>query len=324
MPQTVTLVLLLASEPTRSERALLDAYAQKQHAAFVAPAPTPPPVYAPYRADRVLAIEGRIDEARTFASSLDEERALELLAAIEQDLLQHPELPQAAWLMAERHTLTASVRRAQPDGARDAEELVRRARVLEGPRAPAFGETAAEASRVDDSVRVHFPELAARDVLEVDGVKSGATLALAPGEHHVRVLRNGELLFAGWSALGGAAEARLGVRPLTPCSAEDLFGIDARAASPGVPPGVHCASFVVARRRGRQLEVAACQRRACRPFEPLLPERAEARTFPPWAAIALAGVAAAGVTSLVLWSTGALDREEPPAQREFVYRGLGP
>src|SRR5688572_29954628 len=165
----------------------------------------------------VIAIEGTNDEARTFASSLDEARALELLAAIERDLLQHPELPQAAWLMAERHRVTAAVRREQPDGARDAEELARRARVLEGERAAAFGEAGVDEASPPATVHVRFPELGPRDVLEIDGVRGGASVSIVPGEHQLRVLRNGELVWAGWPSLGSTPEARLGLRPVLAC-----------------------------------------------------------------------------------------------------------
>jgi hypothetical protein len=321
MAQTVTLLLLLAGEPTRAERSLLDSYALKRNLNWVAPAPTPAPAYPKYRADQVLALEGRLDEARTFALSLDEARALELLAAIERELLQHPELPQAAWLMAERHRLTASVRAAQADGAAEAGELLRRARVLEGARALSYGEAAAEAREVGAPVRVRFPELGPRDVLEVDGVRGGEPVVLEPGDHHVRVLRNAELVWAGWPKLGGTEDARLGLRPVLACSAEDLLGVEAKGTRPQVPPGVTCTTFVVARRVGQKLEVAECRARACGTFMALVPARAEARPFPAWASIALASVAAIGATSLILWNAGAFDPEQPPPRTEFVYRG---
>ncbi|HEY3498938.1 MAG TPA: hypothetical protein VGK73_29810 [Polyangiaceae bacterium] len=322
MAQTVTLLLLLSGEPTRGERGLLESYARRHAVTLVAPAPTPGPAYPPYGADRVLALEGRIDEARTSASSLDEARALELLAAIERELLQHPELPQAAWLMAERHRLAASVRREQPDGTREAEELARRARVLEGARAPAFGE--AEIGTLSDSapVNVRFPELGPRDLLEVDGVTGSPSVSILPGEHQLRVLRNGELVWAGWPALGGTPEVRLGIRPVIACGSEDLAGVESGASTPRVPAGVLCSRFFVARRKGRALEVSECRGRACGAFVALAPIRAEARPFPTWATVALAGVAAVGVTSLVLWGAGAFDRDEPAEQQRFVYRGV--
>jgi hypothetical protein len=324
MAQTVTLLLLFAAEPTRGERALLDRYESEQQVQLVAPAPTPPSVFPPYEREQALAIEGRLDEARTFASSLDEKRALELLAAIERDLLQHPELPQAAWLMAERHRLAASVRRAQADGARDAEELSARARVLEGARAAAFGEAETEVPAPAAAVEVRFSELGPRDVLELDGVKSGSRTSLVPGDHQVRVLRNAEVVWAGWSRLGATPEARLGIRPVLACSVEDLSGLEGRGASPIAPAGVACPRYVVARRAGQTLEVAACRGQACGPFVPLVAPRSEPRRFPVWATIAIAGAATVGVTSLVLWGAGAFDRDEPAPRTDFIYRGLGP
>jgi hypothetical protein len=105
------------------------------------------------------------------------------------------------------------------------------------------------------------------------------------------------------------------------CSAEDLAGVTAKGPTPQIPAGVACATFVVARRVGKVLEVAECRARACGTFTALVPARAEARPFPAWASIALASVAAIGATSLILWNAGAFDREQPPPRTEFVYRG---
>src|SRR5262245_20998612 len=138
MNQTVTLLLLLSGgDATPAERQALATFQRREKVTLVrvAASPSAPPASPGDSETVVNRIEAAIDEAQTLAASLDEERALELLAGVERELLAHPELPQAAWLMAERHQATAAIRRKQPGGAEEASRLVESARALEGPRA---------------------------------------------------------------------------------------------------------------------------------------------------------------------------------------------
>src|SRR5262245_3162587 len=139
MNQTVTLLLLLSGgDATPAERQALATFQKREkvvvsHVAVGAQsrlsggAPAPPG----YAREVVDKIEASLDEAQTLAASLDEERALELLDGVERELLAHPELPQAAWLMAEHHHVTAAIRRRQPGGAEEGARLVASARALE-------------------------------------------------------------------------------------------------------------------------------------------------------------------------------------------------
>src|SRR3954462_4042324 len=183
MTQTATLLLLLAGAPTPGERQLLADFARQNHVAFVAPAPTPASSFARDPSELGLDLEGRLDEARTLASSLDEEHALALLDAVERDLSKHPELPQAAWLLAGHHRIEAEVRREEPDSSARVTELTLAADALEGPRALAFGAAndapSAPAARKSVAVR----DLAARDSLEIDGQRGGAERLVLPGVH---------------------------------------------------------------------------------------------------------------------------------------------
>ena len=322
MTQTATLLLLLAGEPTKHEQALLADFARRKHVAFVAPAPTPVALYPAYRSELVLDIEGRLDEARTLASSLDEERALALLASIERDIVDHPELPQAAWLLAEHHRIAADVRAGDEDGARQAGELSRAAVVLEGPRAPAFGASAERPEAAEPNVRVRVKDLGPRDELELDGERGGSERRVAAGVHQVRVLRDGELVFAGWARLGAEPELTLGVRPLVPCSAEDLAHVGANAGVVSVPHPVACSHWFVARARGGGLELASCERDACSGFTPLV-EPSPPREFPVWASAALVTAGAVAAVLLSTWAAGGFEHERAaPPSTAFVYGGL--
>ena len=327
MPQTATLLLLFAGEPTRAERALIDAHAQKRNSAYIAPAPTPASVYPTYTAARVLALEARLDEARTLSSSLDEKQALEVLTLVERELYEHPEIPQAAFLLAERHRLAASILRAQPGAEAEAAALDARAFVLEGRRAAAFGQTALpDPASAAPSTPIHLGELDARDELEIDGVSGGAERALSPGEHHVRVLRGESLLFASFITNDAAASLRLTLPAVVPCSAWDLAAANpgSNAASTVSAPAarVRCGRWVAVRRVLGKLELAECEHARCGTFTPLEPPpRTERSRFPAWAGVAIAGAASIGVTSLALWAAGAFDRPVAPARTDFVYRG---
>ncbi len=321
MTQTVTLLLLFAFAPTRAERALLDAFAGQKRLALVAPEPTPTLPYPPYRTELVLDIEGRLDQARMLASSLDEERALAVLASIERDLLAHPELPQAAWLLAEHHRIAAEVRRTDPAFTAEADALSHAALVLEGPRAPAFGEMTATSSARGPSVRFVVQDLAPRDTLEIDGIGGGSERQIVAGVHHLRVLRDERLVYAGWAQLGRHVEVTLGVRPIRACSAEELAPTRARGTTALPPRGVACERWLAVRRAPGGLELATCRKSACSGFQPLVVED-PTRGVPPWA-VAATGLGAMAATLLTVWATGGFEPEPaPPGRTVFVYGGL--
>jgi hypothetical protein len=323
MTQTATLLLLLAGAPTSAERRLLADFADHAHVTFVAPAPTPVAPYPAYRGDLVLDLEGRLDEARTLASSLDEEHALAVLATVERDLSNHPELPQAAWLMAEHHRIEAEARRDDPAASAEVVELSRAAVVLEGPRAPAFGVTSGAAELEPSLVTVTVRDLDARDRLEIDGQGGGPERELAPGVHQVRVLRERELVFASWERLGEHADVTLGVRPVATCSDEELAAADTNGTFVRVREPVACANWFVARRTSRGLEVARCGRSACGAFVALAEAPPKAAPFPPWATAALVGAGAVAAGFIAVWATGGFEHGSgAPPKTVFVYGGL--
>jgi hypothetical protein len=322
MTQTATLLLLLAGAPTSGERRLLADFARQNHVAFVAPAPTPASSLPGYRGELVLDLEGRLDEARTLASSLDEEHALALLDAVERELLKHPELPQAAWLLAEHHRVEAEVRREDPEARARVTELRHAADALEGPRALAFGATDDGTSAGAAPANVTVRDLTARDSLEVDGQHGGAARLVAPGLHQVRVLRERELVFAAWQELGSEPNVTLGVRPIAPCSDEDL-GVDVSGTAPRAHAPVACPDWFVARRAARGLELARCQASACGAFVPLVASAPEARPFPAWATATLVGAGAIAAGFLAVWAAGGFEHEAAaPPKTVFVYGGL--
>jgi hypothetical protein len=326
MTQTATLLVLFSGLLGAREQKSLQYFANQRGLTVIAPAPTPVAPYPSYRPDFVVDLEGRLDEARTLASSLDEQQALVVLDAIERDLLRSPELPQAAFLLAERHRIAASVVRGQEDGSARHEELLVKARVLEGARAAAFGEPPDALIPEPPAVALHFSDVGARDVLELDGDAGAPDRQARPGLHHARVLRAGELVWAGFVSVtagtpGERREIRLGVRPLLACSTEDLVHVDGRGASPRPAPGIACGRWLAVRRAFGRLEAAECSRSSCGAFQPV-PDASEARpVLPDWAKPVIAGAGTAGVVLGLLWATGAFSPETPPGRTTFVYRG---
>ncbi len=331
MNQTVTLLLLFSGDATPAERQALATFQSREKVTLVRAAQNgaavspPPPSYS---AELVDKIEAALDEAQTLAASLDEERALELLAGVERELLAHPELPQAAWLMAERHQVTAAIRRRQPDGAEEARKLVESARALEGSRAQAFGESAEGGTpelAAPAATLLAVRDLDRADALVLDGKLAAAAENVLPGRHHARVVRGSRVAWAGWFDVpaGPRLDKRLGVPERIACSADDLADVTQSGRAPNVPPGVHCARWVAVRHGATGLEVSWCGGERCTAFGPLLREQLETKpkaAMPPWLAATIVGVATVGAASL-LFATGTFDREQPPAVTEWAYRG---
>jgi hypothetical protein len=332
LSELVALVLLFAGETTPAEQALLSRYELARSAELAPPtrdATRPPSPYPSYGAGLVARLEAELDEARTLGSSLDEAGALALLDRIEDELLKHPELPQAAWLLAERHRATAKIRERSPEGAADAATLWRAAALLEGKRALTFGEPASVATSDTPRTKVRVRGLDPRDRLELDGRSGPHEVELADGRHHVRVLRGDELVYAAffeWPSTNG--ELDFGIPALVPCSADDLRGVEgAHGFAPVVPAGIACRRWVVVRRSPRGLELSECAYERCKSFNvlaappPKRPESAREREFPTWATVALASLGAIGTGSLVLWGAGVFDRRAQAPVTRFVYEG---
>ncbi|HWO08961.1 MAG TPA: hypothetical protein VNN80_05755 [Polyangiaceae bacterium] len=313
-----------SAEALPGEQSLLETWAKARGAhAILAPSPSPPP----YDARTVEEIEAALENARAAVEAAPAE-----LARAERLLLAHPELPQAAWLLAERHALAAQAGAGGQD-ALEVELQSVRARALEGARAapagappvspPAAGGVAPE-PHAAASARLALPAARPRDAVFVDGVPAEGA-ALAPGRHHVRLLRAGHLVWAGWLDAGvepGSPPAD----PTRACSPLDLAGVEISGDRPRPAPGVLCPSWAAARRGPLGgLDVSLCNGSSCAAWEHLgagadpSAERARATRWPEWLTWTLVGAGAAATAGVVLWTTGAFERSEPGTA--FVFTG---
>jgi hypothetical protein len=332
MSQTAVLVWLSAVSISPGFRADLDGFAQSHLLRLEAPRENAAAFRAAaYAPDVVAQIEVLLEEARNATASLEQSRALSALEHSDHLLREHPELPQAAWLMAEQLELTADVEGTAPDGASASATLRARAAVLEGARATPFSDRAPSAEpEASTTHAVNVDGVEPGDTLEWDGVRTGPELLLATGEHQVRVSRNGRLLWAGWLSVG---ETELRVRlpvPETPACSPDDIGAGHFAGGQAIAaPHARCQSYVLAQARaGGGIDAALCERDTCGKvviWEHVAAGAAGApvaeRGWPRWATYTVVTSAGVLATGVVLWRAGVFDRPAPHTTPVLIYMG---
>jgi hypothetical protein len=322
-------VLWLGSQPELAEqRADIAAWAhaRQEHAELLRPTG---PGYDAALADEIEAL---LEEARTLPAATGTPDALQRVEAL---LLAHPELPQAAWLLAECYAIEAHALAAGGDAtAARRRELGSMALGLEGVRAAAVG-VAPSPPDAAAPARVPAP-LGPRphDRVFIDGVPldtNGASPTLAPGRHHARLTRGALPVWSGWLTLA-AGRAEPLPDPAPPCSAVDLADVGAGSAAPEPAPGVRCERWAVARASLRGgVDLAECQGSRCDPWQHAGATRRDATpraldaaepergAWPAWATWGLIGAGALAATGVVLWQAGAFERDVPST--EFVFTG---
>lgn len=279
----------------------------------------------------VRSIEAQLEQARVAAGSLDLPSMQKVLVDVEKTLKKHPELPQSAWLMAERYQIEASaISDANPT---EAQKLVARARGLEGNRVPAFGSNTTDGTPLP-SRELGVEGVASGDRVYIDGVVATRNPKLTNGEHHARVVRRGRAVWSGWVTITEKTTSlSLPVPPPVACGRDDLGSPTVSGDHVQVKSGILCQRWIAARpRAGGGIEVATCSGSFCGPLQPWSrrsgsiydgppqPPRKDEGGLPTWAGWLIAGASAAAVTGVVLWQTGAFDGPEP-GDKKWVYSG---
>lgn len=332
MSQTAVLVWLSAASVLPTFRADLAGYAESRWLRLEAPRENAASFRnAAYAPDVVAEVEALLEEARSATASLEQSRALGALERAETRLHEHPELPQAAWLMAEELELRADIEAAAPEGASSARALRERAAALEGARALPFSDRDPHVDLAPPITHgVSRDGLEPNDVLEWDGIASAETFAVASGEHHARVLRGGRLLWAGWVGVGeGDTRVHLPVPESPSCSPDDIGSAHIAGGRAIASERTRCESYVLARAHaGGGVEAALCERNVCgkvvifqRNAHPAAAASRSERTWPAWATYTLVGAGGVLATGLVLWRAGVFDRKEPGTTVELTYMG---
>lgn len=326
MSGAVVLFWLGTSAAQASFEPELDSWARARWVKLAEPAEDAPAGLA-YDERLVAKLEELVDQARLAASSLDDATAKERLAEIQRALKKHPELPQAAWLLAEALQVEAGIAlRTAPE---ERTRLIARAAALEGRRAPAFGETG-EAT-AEPTVTVSLSAERPGDRIFFDGERVGPKHEAVPGEHHVRVVRRERVIWAGWVDVSAAGALRLPLPRPVPCSPDDLEGVTIRGERVRAPRGVACGRWALARpAAGGGIEIASCSGSSCGPLVVWKrhygavyegpPQPAPEPGFPAWASWALAGAGVAALGAGVLWQAGAFD-DPAPGKTRFEFYG---
>jgi hypothetical protein len=342
----IVVLWLGATVPLPEQRAEIVAWAEARELTPVAPAPESP---ERYQADVVGQIEALLEEARSAAAAPGAAGSASAVERAEALLLAHPELPQGAWLMAERYAVEAQALGASAASVERRRTLLGLSRALDGGRAPPAeldgGFSAApdgapssqtgshEAPSSEAPPPARGPRGSAarlggarpHDEPYVDGMPGAA---LAPGRHHVQLYRGGRRVGARWIDTTGG-EALAVDDAAGPCSALDLADVAALAERPRPAPGVRCRRWLVARPAALGgTEIAECAAARCGRWQLLRPLRAsaassgsgeEATAWPGWATWGLLGAGAFAAAGIVLWQVGAFER--PAAETEFVFTG---
>jgi hypothetical protein len=327
---TLTLVWLGAQKPEGRAKVVLDSWAESKGAKLEEPRSS-----APEDVEKMVALSAEcdqaLDRARDQLTSGDGEAARQTLRQLEQTLRDHPELLQGAWLMAERYRLEGQIAahdtrnpNSEPS-ADDAASWDRRADILEGRRATAFGarpRSPKELGTVSVTLAVHGSR---KYEVFWDGVGVSNRIESPAGEHHVVIRRGGRAAWSDWISVLTSGTVDVWVADAAPCSSEDLAGVSlAPGGDPVVPSGVRCNAWAVAapgpNRGTLQLALCSgdrCQHAATSAYETFAEsspggEPHKKGVLPGWAAWTIAGASVAAATTLVLWGTGAFDRANPP------------
>jgi hypothetical protein len=271
-------------------------------------------------------IEAELTRAREATTALDAEGADRSLERAESTLLAHPELPQAAFLLAE--VLRARAARASTVAPKDPElalASLREARGLDGGRKAALGEEEGPPPELV-SVEITAPE---SGELHVDGVprsRSAGKTELSRGRHHVVLMAFGRAVWASW--VTATPDARIEAPEVrTPCSRQDFDGVGLRGAHVSAPKTT-CGDWVAASHHDQALFVARCSQSTCGPLiewrvrlpvAPLVP-RYQDHSIPSWIGWSSAGVLAVVATSIALVASGAF--ETAPQTTRFSYGGV--
>ncbi len=338
-------------------RGALDDWARAHGVILTATAPAPAPpaaaVGAATGASLVKSVEDELDRARDALSALEIDAAERALARADATLRAHPELPQAAWLLAEveRGWSARWLRGPAPDETR-ASRAWQRAAALDLGRSPGVGERAFAAA-ADVSAILAIDD-ADGLTIRLDGAPiSQGALTRGAGDHllTLALARSNELVWAGWVTLGPGTRVRLAAPRAPACSAPDLAGASLDAAEPRrvrvSERGVRCTSWVAVATglRDGSVRAARCEASRCEPLvdwkvgvgeseaiasdhgaralpaRPAAPD-AETRRWPAWGTWTLVGVGVAAVTVVVVVASGAL--APAPVETRFMNGGVRP
>jgi hypothetical protein len=325
----VTLAWIAPDAPDAEQTKTLASWASAHGVKLVSPAHAKVPAL---NVDERVAddVERALDRARDAMVARDGDAVDRVLATAESSLRAHPELPQAAWQMAEvLRTRSARLRRIPPTDADAAERAWTRAQALDGDRVAGIGEEA-------------FPSHPPQATLTLDGAPagaevwldgkraSGAVIATLAGPHALVVAWDGAPVWATWiESPAGSSAVHVEAPAFSPCSSEDVGR--ATFAHEGIDAdGVRCDAWVAAvpGDTSSSLHIATCAEGRCgsllewhvAKWTWTPPPPPPKPGWPAWATWGLVGAGAAVVTGVVVVAASAL--QHPASETRTVSGGL--
>jgi hypothetical protein len=287
-------------------------------------------------------VEDRLDRARDALAGTDPAAVDAELTRAESVLRAHPELPQAAWLMAELERIRA-VRLGQmaPIDAEGAARAWKRAAAIDGGRQAGMAErSVTRAERAPDAASLEITGVVeGSEQAWLDGRPVGAHLETSAGVHAAVVTWAGDPIWAKWhDVVAGASSLSLVLPSPPPCSTVDVARARAREGAIDATR-VACGSWIAAQPdpgSSRSVLVAVCSGDHCGPVsawrlpEPWVaapqprpvpaPPPASGKPLPAWIVWSAAGVGVAVAAGAV--AALASSANPGPPQTRFVDNGI--
>lgn len=330
----------MAPEPPDSEQTRsLSSWSRAHGVKLVAPARAAP-LALTVDARIADAVEARLETARDAIGARDGDGADRALSSADGMLRAHPELPQAAWLMAEvERSRAARWRRVQPTDPEAADGAWLRAEAIDGGRVPGVGEESSPRHPKAATVAVDVSPGDAH--LWLDGAATQERdISTYAGIHAFVVTWAGSPVWAEWvEAPPGRSTVHVDAPGAAECSVEDVARAHVMSQTVGTSRvdriealHVQCGAWVAANPGTGvgSVRMALCETDRCgtafewRPSAPWTwappTEYRSERKGLPWATWSLVGLGVAIATGVAVVASGAL--QPTPTETRFVSGGI--
>jgi hypothetical protein len=332
MDAPATLVWMAPEPPDAEQSRALWSWARAHGVRLAPPRPGAAPALA---VDARIAdgVETMLERARDAIAAREGDGADGALSSAESMLRAHPELPQAAWLMAEVERARATRwRRVAPADAEAAEGAWLRAEALDGGRVAAVGEEGSTKHPAPVTIALELSPGDAQAWLDGKPVQ-GVTVATRTGAHALVVTSAGAPVWAEWIETRKDSSTFHVSAPSAPaCSSDDVARAHLTREAFDAPH-VRCAGWVAAAAGvgPGSVRVATCEADRCGPvsewrapapwtWSPPAERSHGGPDWPAWATWTLVGTGSAIAAGVLIVASGAL--QSAPTETRFVSGGI--
>jgi hypothetical protein len=329
-----TLVWIAPQPPDGGQARAIESWARARGVVLVAPREerTPTLTVDPKVGDDV---ESLLDRARDAIAARDGDAADRAIGTADSLLRAHPELPQAAWLMAEvERARSTRERRVPPVDDAAADRAWARAEAIDGGRVAGLGEQTSSSHPAAATIAIDVTPVDTHVWLDGEPVHGGAVETHA-GPHVLAATWNGAPVWAQWVDTPAGSSTVHIVAPVAPaCSADDVARAALHGESDGSrgsfdAAGVRCPTWVAAAPAADGVLFATCEREHCGPLLAWRPTASipwrpppdhHGGGWPSWATWGLVGAGAVVATTVAIVASGVL--KPAPTATQFVSGGV--